>query len=44
MVDGDTLYSIATRFGVRVVALAQVNNIANISLIYIGQVLTIPDP
>jgi LysM repeat protein len=42
VVDGDTMYSIATRFGVRVIALAQVNNIANISLIYIGQVLIIP--
>ncbi len=42
VVDGDTLYGIATRFGVRVIALAQANNIANISLIYIGQVLVIP--
>ena len=42
VVDGDTLYGIATRFGVRVMTLAQANSIANISLIYIGQVLAIP--
>ncbi len=40
--DGDTLYGIATRYHVRVMSLAQTNNIANISLIYIGQTLTIP--
>jgi LysM repeat protein len=42
VVDGDTLYSIATRFGVRVIALAQANGITNINLIYIGQTLVIP--
>lgn len=42
VVDGDTLYSIATRFGVRVIALAQANGITNLNLIYIGQNLTIP--
>ena len=42
VVDGDTLYSIATRYGVRVIALAQANGITNINLIYIGQNLTIP--
>jgi len=42
VVDGDTLYGIATRYGVRVMALAQTNGITNISLIYIGQNLTIP--
>lgn len=39
---GDTLYSIARRFGVTTTLLAQVNNIANPSRIYVGQVLTIP--
>ena len=42
VVDGDTLYSIANRFGVRVIALAQANGITNLNLIYIGQNLTIP--
>ncbi|MHB8629558.1 MAG: LysM peptidoglycan-binding domain-containing protein [Aggregatilineales bacterium] len=42
VIDGDTLYSIATRFGVRVIALAQANGITNLNLIYIGQNLTIP--
>jgi peptidoglycan/xylan/chitin deacetylase (PgdA/CDA1 family) len=39
---GDTLFSIAQRFGVSVDELAQANGIANPSLIYAGQVLTIP--
>ncbi len=42
VIDGDTLYSIANRFGVRVIALAQANGITNLNLIYIGQNLTIP--
>jgi LysM repeat protein len=40
---GDTLYSIATRFGVTVQAIAAANNIVNPNLIYAGQVLVIPD-
>jgi LysM repeat protein len=40
--EGDTLFGIATRYGVRVMALAQANGIANINLIYIGQRLVIP--
>ncbi|CAG1013902.1 MAG: LysM peptidoglycan-binding domain-containing protein [Anaerolinea sp.] len=40
--EGDTLWRIAQRFGVRVMTLAQVNGIENISLIYIGQRLVIP--
>lgn len=40
--EGDTLYGIATKFGVKVMALAQANNITNINLIYIGQTLVIP--
>ncbi|MBX3083473.1 MAG: LysM peptidoglycan-binding domain-containing protein [Anaerolineae bacterium] len=40
--EGDTLYGIATRFRVSVTALAQYNGISNISVIYIGQRLTIP--
>ncbi|MGQ9501560.1 MAG: LysM peptidoglycan-binding domain-containing protein [Anaerolineae bacterium] len=41
---GDTLYSIARRFGVSIWQLASLNNIPNINLIYVGQVLTIPAP
>ncbi len=40
--EGDTLFAIATRFGVRVTALAQANNITNVNLIYLGQTLVIP--
>ncbi len=40
--EGDTLFGIATRFRVRVMALAQANGITNINLIYIGQRLVIP--
>jgi len=39
---GDTLGTIAARFGVRTTRLAQENNIANINLIEVGQVLVIP--
>lgn len=39
---GDTLGSIARRFGVTVQALAQANNIANPNLIFVGQTLIIP--
>jgi LysM repeat protein len=39
---GDTLYSIARRFGVSATALAQANNIANPNLLYVGQVLYVP--
>jgi len=41
---GDTLYSIARRFGVSIWQLASLNNIYNINLIYVGQVLIIPAP
>jgi LysM repeat protein len=41
---GDILSRIAQRFGVTVSAIAFANNIANPSLIYAGQVLTIPAP
>ena len=40
--DGDTLFAIATRTGVKINALAQANNITNVNLIYIGQKLIIP--
>jgi LysM repeat protein len=40
--NGDTLFSIALRFNVRVNAIAQANNISNINLIYQGQTLIIP--
>ncbi len=39
---GETLFSIAQRYGTSVWVLAQVNNIGNPSLLYSGQVLTIP--
>ncbi len=39
---GDTLYSIARRYGVSVWELATYNNIYNMDLIYVGQVLFIP--
>jgi LysM repeat protein len=39
---GDTLSSIARRFGTTVSAIAQANNIANINYITVGQQLTIP--
>ncbi len=39
---GDTLYSIASRYGLSVPTLARANNITNPALIYVGRVLTIP--
>ena len=39
---GDTLYTIATRFGVTVWALQVANNISNPNTIYVGQELKIP--
>jgi LysM repeat protein len=41
---GDTLYSLARRYGTTVQAIAQVNGIANTSYIRVGQQLTIPRP
>ncbi len=41
---GETLFSIATRHGTTVSVLAQVNHISTPSLLYSGQVLTIPAP
>jgi LysM repeat protein len=41
---GDTLYSIARRFGVSIWQLASLNNIPNLNLIYVGQLLIIPAP
>jgi murein DD-endopeptidase MepM/ murein hydrolase activator NlpD len=41
--SGDTLFQIASRFGLRVARLAEVNGIANVDLIEAGQVLTVPD-
>jgi LysM repeat protein len=40
--SGDTLYSIARRYGTTVEAVAAANNIVNIRLISVGQVLVIP--
>jgi LysM repeat protein len=39
---GDTLFGIATRFGVSLPALAAANGIANLNLIFVGEQLTIP--
>ncbi len=39
---GDTLYSIACRYGTDVQTLAAVNNIINPNALYVGQVLVIP--
>jgi LysM repeat protein len=41
---GENLFRIALRYGVSVDVLAQVNGIADTRIIYVGQVLTIPDP
>ena len=40
---GDTLTAIALRYGVSAWSIAQLNSISNPSLIYVGQVLRIPD-
>jgi len=40
--SGDTLWAISFKYGVAVDAIAQLNNIANPDLIYVGQVLKIP--
>jgi LysM repeat protein len=39
---GDTLFGIATRFGVSLQALAAANGINNVNLIFVGEQLTIP--
>ncbi|NTW72024.1 MAG: LysM peptidoglycan-binding domain-containing protein [Eubacteriaceae bacterium] len=39
---GDTLWGISRKYGVTVQQIASANNITNVSLIHIGQVLTIP--
>ncbi len=41
---GDTLFSIARRFGTTVSAIAQANGICNPNLIFVGQRLIIPCP
>ena len=38
---GDTLYALAKKYGTTVNAIAKLNNIKNVNLIYVGQVLTI---
>jgi LysM repeat protein len=40
---GDTLFSIAKRFGTTVSAIAQANNITNVNQIFVGQQLVIPN-
>tara|TARA_Y100001936_G_C15856309_1_gene550003 strand:- start:185 stop:580 length:396 start_codon:yes stop_codon:yes gene_type:complete len=44
VVRGDTLISISDRFGIDLNALVRENNIADPTLIYVGQVLLIPPP
>ncbi len=39
---GDTLSRIAARYGTSVAAIAQLNGIANLNLIFVGQVLKVP--
>lgn len=39
---GDTLYSIANRFGTSIWAIAQANNILNLNRIFVGMYLVIP--
>ncbi len=41
---GETLFSIARRYNTTVAALAQLNNIVNPNLIYVGQQLRVPQP
>lgn len=41
VVKGDTLYAIAKKYGTTVSALAKLNNIQNVNLIYVGQKLVI---
>ena len=41
VVRGDTLYALAKKYGTTVNAIAKLNNIKNVNLIYVGQVLTI---
>lgn len=41
---GDTLWSIAFRYGVTVDAIMRANNLINPNFIYLGQALVIPTP
>jgi len=41
--SGDTLWAISIKYGVTVDAIVQLNNIANPDLIYVGQMLQIPN-
>jgi LysM repeat protein len=42
VIPGDTLFSLALRFGVNIVDLAEENNITNYNRIFIGQILRLP--
>lgn len=44
VVAGENLYRIALRYGISWTVLAQYNNISDPNKVYVGQVLTIPDP
>lgn len=39
---GDSLYTIASRYGVPVQLLAQINGLSNTDIVYVGQALQIP--
>lgn len=41
---GDTLWTIATRYGITVSALAQANGLSTTAVLHVGQTLTIPVP
>lgn len=41
VVKGDTLWALSRKYGTTVDAIAKLNNIKNVNLIYVGQVLTI---
>src|SRR5258708_40247139 len=41
---GDTLFNIAARFNVSVSELATINKIYDINVLYVGQVLVLPNP
>ena len=44
VVRGDTLIAIADRFGIHLNDLVRENNIADPTMIYVGQILLIPPP
>ena len=43
VVEGDTLWEISQRFGTTIDELCRLNNITNAGVIYVGQILFLPD-